>query len=371
MFPFSRAKRSTIAPGESFDYRTGTSRSQRELDIARDSYRNALENGDRQLIGKEADNYNRAINKFNTQTGLAARTDEDLVEEFNALRALAAHNRSIGGDYLGPTRNGLKLVPELNRRGITRNYYPTIDDFTYTQVADYDRLRHESKRYGAKAMEAAANNDLREYNTNIELSRSFGKKADSNFGGIRRAQGIGDRTYTGIKLKNKNQNSLRPLTSNIPQYDSNYDSSQLIDFNIDDLYIEVLPQNTSNLIPNENNPYNLVRIFDKDTNYDVASFRMHPSPNGVMIDGIYRDNNFSGGHLTREIFKKLGDSARSKNVPVFFNNYYSYSNGKRPGLRMLENLMNENIVGYGGLKNSFGNPSYERYFYLRKNGGKL
>lgn len=204
IFPFSRNKRSTIAPNESFDYRKGTSRSQRELNDAMDAYRDALQSGNRQLIGKASDNYNRAANKFKTQTGIASRTDEDIVEEFNALRGLAAHQRSIGGDYLGPTRKGLKLVPELNRRGITSNYYPTIDDFTYTQVTDYDRLRYEAERYGSKAMKAAANNDLREYNKNIELAHNFLKKADNNFGGIHRAQGIGSRTYSGIELPQKN-----------------------------------------------------------------------------------------------------------------------------------------------------------------------
>ena len=204
IFPFSRNKRSTIAPNESFDYRKGTSRSQRELNDAIDAYRGALQSGNRQLIGKAADNYNRATNKFKTQTGFAARTDEDIVEEFNALRGLAAHQRSIGGDYLGPTRRGLKLVPELNRRGITSNYYPTIDDFTYTQVTDYDRLKHEAGIYGSRAMKAAANNDLIEYNRNIELSHNLLKKSDDNFGGIHRAQGIGSRTYTGIELPKKN-----------------------------------------------------------------------------------------------------------------------------------------------------------------------
>ena len=204
IFPFSRNKRSTIAPNESFDYRKGTSRSQRELNDAIDTYRDALQSGNRQLIGKAADNYNRATNKFKTQTGFAARTDEDIVEEFNALRGLAAHQRSIGGDYLGPTRKGLKLVPELNRRGITSNYYPTIDDFTYTQVTDYDRLRYEAQKYGTKAMKAAANNDLRGYNRDIELSHNLLKKADDNFGGIHRAQGIGNRTYSGIELPKNN-----------------------------------------------------------------------------------------------------------------------------------------------------------------------
>ena len=38
---------------------------------------------------------------------------------------------------------------------------------------------------------------------------------------------------------------------------------------------------------------------------------------------------------------------------------------------MLGNLMNENITGYGGLIDKFGNISSERYFYLRRNGGKI
>lgn len=353
IFPFSRAKRSTIAPGESFDYRTGTSRNQRELDVARDEYRNALRSVDRQLIGKAADNYNRATNKFYTQTGVATRTDEDIVEEFNALRALAAHNRSLGGDYLNPTRKGLKLVPELNKRVITSNYYPTIDDFTYTQATDYDRLRHEAKKYGSKAMEAAANNDLREYNRNIKLAHSLYQKADQNFGGIHRHQGIGKRTYTGINLP-KTLN-LRPLSSNIPIRETIVDRRD----------IEELFSNLDFDINQSGDVFNL--------NSGNIRFNVIPTKHGLKIDYLNADPDIRKSDGLIEKFREIGNSARDRNIPVYFSNRYTttYNNGIKyqSGLQFLGKLMDRGITGAGKLENELYDLG--THFYLRKNGGKL
>lgn len=354
IFPFSRNKRSTIAPSESFDYRGGTSRSQRELDVARDAYLYALQKGDRQLIGETADNYNRATSKFKTQTGLASRTDEDIVEEFNALRGLAAHQRSIGGDYLGPTRRGLKLVPELNRRGITSNYYPTIDDFTYTQVTDYDRLRYEAEKYGAKAMKAAANNDLREYNRNIELSHNLRQKADDNFGGIHRAQGIGSRTYSGINLP-KTIDKKRPLTSKVSIHDKQlgYDDVYSV-FN--DLDFDIKQNN------------NVFRL-----NGGYIRFNVIPTKHGLKIDYLDTDPDVRKSDGIINKFKDIADSARSNNIPIYFSNRYttSYKNGIKyqNGLQFLGKLMDRGIAGAGDLKDELYDLG--THFYLRKNGGKL
>lgn len=354
IYPFSISKRSTIAPGESFDYRHGTSRSQRELDTARDSYHIALENGDNQAIGRSADDYNRTMNKFKTQTGLAARTDEDLVEEFNALRGLAAHQRSVGGDYLGPTRKGLKLVPELNRRGITSNYYPTIDDFTYTQVTDYDRLKHEAGIYGSRAMKAAANNDLREYNRNIELSHNLRKKSDDNFGGIHRAQGIGSRTYTGIDLP-RNANNLRPLSSNIPIRETIVDRRD----------IEELFSNLDFDINQSGDIFNL--------NSGNIRFNIIPTKHGLKIDYLNADPDIRKSDGLIEKFSEIGNSARDRNIPVYFSNRYTttYNNGIKyqNGLQFLGKLMDRGITGAGKLENELYDLG--THFYLRKNGGKL
>ena len=128
IFPFSRNKRSTIAPNESFDYRKGTSRSQRELNDAIDAYRDALQSGNRQLIGKAADNYNRATNKFKTQTGFAARTDEDIVEEFNDF--LFEHTSKISIDDIKVAQKKMEDKEKKTKSPYTMEYKRKISLWT-------------------------------------------------------------------------------------------------------------------------------------------------------------------------------------------------------------------------------------------------
>ena len=101
-----------------------------------------MSTGDKKLIGEATDALNRQNSKYLTESGFAKMTDLELVEEFNTLRSIASHNRQTGGDYLTYTRKAMKLVPEMNKRGITKAYYPTHDDLTYTLVTDSDRARN-------------------------------------------------------------------------------------------------------------------------------------------------------------------------------------------------------------------------------------
>lgn len=207
--PMSKRFQTTRGPIDS-SLHPNISRSQRELWTMQDLYGAALKTGDRKLIGDTADALNRQHRKYVTETGHAKLTDAELVEQFNNLRAIASHNRQNGNDYLTYTRKALKLVPELNRRGITKSYFPTHDDLTYTLVTDAERYKYLADKFGGTAMKNAADNNISAYDYNISQSRKFRKLFDSEFGGYMRPMGIGNRTYSGINLSNKTIVSNKP-----------------------------------------------------------------------------------------------------------------------------------------------------------------
>lgn len=156
----------------------------------------ALNTGDKKLIGEATDALNRQHSKYLRESGVAKMTDLELVEEFNTLRSIASHNRQTGGDYLTYTRKAMKLVPEMNKRGITKAYYPTHDDLTYTLVTDSDRARHLANKFGSQAMKDAAANDISAYDANIAQAGKYRKLADETVGGYTRPMEIGRRTYS-------------------------------------------------------------------------------------------------------------------------------------------------------------------------------
>lgn len=193
--PRTQKYRTTIGPEDSFLHQN-VSRSQRELWAAQSTYHAALKTGDKKLIGETADALNRQHKKYLTETGLAKVTDSELVTAFNDLRAIASHNRQVGGDYLTYTRQAMKLVPEMNRRGLTKSYYPTHDDLTYTLVTDSERFRYLADKFGSQAMKDAAANSISAYDSNIAQARKYRKLADETFGGYTRPMEIGRRTYS-------------------------------------------------------------------------------------------------------------------------------------------------------------------------------
>ena len=189
---------------------TSISRAQRELWAAQTAYSNALATNDRQIIGRAADNLNREYKKYISETGLAKMTDLELVESFNNLRAVAAHNRQHGGDYLTYTRKAMKLVPEMNRRGLTESYFPTHDDLTYTLVTDSERYKYLANKFGSQALKDAADNNISAYDYNISLASKYRDLADANFGGYINPMSIGNRTYDVSDLSTYSMTAKKP-----------------------------------------------------------------------------------------------------------------------------------------------------------------
>ena len=299
----------------------------------------ALSTEDKKLIGEAADVLNRQHSKYLRESGVAKMTDLELVEEFNTLRSIASHNRQTGGDYLTYTRKAMKLVPEMNKRGITKAYYPTHDDLTYTIVTDSDRARHLANKFGSQAMKDAAANDISAYDVNIAQAEKYRKLADETSGGYTRPMEIGRRTYSAeADLPNLPIDIKHPERRvEVSKQGNNY-SIHVMDATGGNVG-EALAEISGNYIK----PVNITKLDgnSKHLSYDVYDALVKLSKH-LNLDGV-----LSGTHLiTPQATRKVHDtySKFGKLVNFDFLGFDDISGSGQPRVVITDELLSPNRI---------------------------
>lgn len=309
-------------------------------------------------LGWKLDNMTKHPDLFSSTT--ERMSDQELVNKFMELSEAATRYRSIGNaQYKKLANDALQLIPELNNRGLTKNYHPSIDDITYNLVTEYDRFRNAASLAGSRGLKDLAERPTLT-NSNIELADLLRNISEKNFSIAPNSPiSIGQRTFKSITFPKTKVIHKRPLTSTIPRFVSSEDPINIREKILSQINIKDMPLNIKD---------DLVSFGDNN-----VKFTLRPTNHGFEISNLYVDDAFRKTTTLNDIFTQLGNISRNEKIPIYFNNRYTWYSDKglnyKPGLGLMDRLMNNGIVGSGVLQNDLYDIT--PHFYLRAKGGKL